>query len=646
VGFTISLNDVCVFVPAIFGPLTCLFSYGITKEVSGSANAAVVAAAVLSINPAHLMRSVAGGYDNESVALCAIVSTFYLWLRSLRTPQSWPYAFLCALSYIYMVSSWGAYPFVLNMIGLHAAVLVLVGRFSNHLHLAYSIFYVLGTIGALQFPVVGWQPLESMEQLGPMAVFFGLQVFRFLEVSRVKMDRSEFATYRAKILALAILVGAIALGWLLANGRLGALSTRVRSLFIQHTKTGNPLVDSVAEHQATPPQFYFQYFHLLSYVSPIGFVLLLFNLNDAKYFAICYCVTSYYFSQKMVRLVLLLSPAACITAGIALWVLAEWSVGELLGQKSTVSNDPEPKTKVVKKEQAPASQDTKSTVEPSILTAGKPNKKKPVKPKIASGSRPSLSISAVGTQVFDQIPKVPAPLRKVFAALFLISLVPGLYFYTLHSFTMAKHVSQPQIILQGQSRDGRTIMIDDFRESYWWLRDNTPANARIMAWWDYGYQINGVANRTTIADGNTWNHEHIALLGKALVSTEEESHLIVRHLADYVLVWTTRFAGMWGDDLAKMPHMANIAGSVYPEVDRTGYYMDQNGQPSPLMRGSLLYLLSTNRLVPETPPVKNFKEVYTSKHNMVRIYQVLNVAKRTPFGKYSPRLKIGQFRPH
>ena len=42
-----------------------------------------------------------------------------------------------------------------------------------------------------------------------------------------------------------------------------------------------------------------------------------------------------------------------------------------------------------------------------------------------------------------------------------------------------------------------------------------------MAWWDYGYQINGIAERTTLADGNTWNHEHIALLGRALVSNEE-----------------------------------------------------------------------------------------------------------------------------
>jgi asparagine N-glycosylation enzyme membrane subunit Stt3 len=41
-----------------------------------------------------------------------------------------------------------------------------------------------------------------------------------------------------------------------------------------------------------------------------------------------------------------------------------------------------------------------------------------------------------------------------------------------------------------------------------------------MAWWDYGYQINGVGQRTTIADGNTWNHEHIALLGRCLISPE------------------------------------------------------------------------------------------------------------------------------
>ena len=80
-----------------------------------------------------------------------------------------------------------------------------------------------------------------------------------------------------------------------------------------------------------------------------------------------------------------------------------------------------------------------------------------------------------------------------------------------------------------------------------------------MAWWDYGYQITAIANRTTIADGNTWNHEHIALLGKALTTNEEEGYQIARHLADYVLIW----GGGGGDDLAKSPHLARIANSVY-----------------------------------------------------------------------------------
>jgi hypothetical protein len=79
---------------------------------------------------------------------------------------------------------------------------------------------------------------------------------------------------------------------------------------------------------------------------------------------------------------------------------------------------------------------------------------------------------------------------------------------------MAVGMSQPSIMFQAKLRDGSTIIVDDYREAYWWLRDTTAKDSRVMAWWDYGYQINGIAERTSIADGNTWNHEHIATLGK------------------------------------------------------------------------------------------------------------------------------------
>lgn len=63
--------------------------------------------------------------------------------------------------------------------------------------------------------------------------------------------------------------------------------------------------------------------------------------------------------------------------------------------------------------------------------------------------------------------------------------------------------------------------MDDFREAYYWLRQNTDDKARIMSWWDYGYQIAGMGNRTTLVDNNTWNNSHIALVSGKTNSLHE-----------------------------------------------------------------------------------------------------------------------------
>ena len=81
---------------------------------------------------------------------------------------------------------------------------------------------------------------------------------------------------------------------------------------------------------------------------------------------------------------------------------------------------------------------------------------------------------------------------------------------------MSYKLSHPTIIMKAETNMGTTVLVDDYREAYTWIKENTPEDSRILAWWDYGYQISAIANRTTIADGNTWNHEHIALLGKTL----------------------------------------------------------------------------------------------------------------------------------
>ena len=124
------------------GSLCSLFTGALGYEVTGSQNAAVTATATMAVLPAHLMRSVAGGYDNESIAVTAIVATFYFWVRSLRSNGSWPSAVLCGFAYMYMVAAWGGYIFVLNMIGvlspcpLHLLFLLLATSCVGRVHQA------------------------------------------------------------------------------------------------------------------------------------------------------------------------------------------------------------------------------------------------------------------------------------------------------------------------------------------------------------------------------------------------------------------------------------------------------------------------------------------------------------------------------
>ena len=44
----------------------------------------------------------------------------------------------------------------------------------------------------------------------------------------------------------------------------------------------------------------------------------------------------------------------------------------------------------------------------------------------------------------------------------------------------------------------------------------------------------------------------------------------------YVCIY--RYGGMWGDDIAKSPHMARIGGSVYKSIKPDEFYQDEQGQ--------------------------------------------------------------------
>ena len=62
-----------------FSGLTAIATYFLTKEV-WSPGAGLFAACFIAVVPGYISRSVAGSYDNEGIAIFALMFTYYLWV--------------------------------------------------------------------------------------------------------------------------------------------------------------------------------------------------------------------------------------------------------------------------------------------------------------------------------------------------------------------------------------------------------------------------------------------------------------------------------------------------------------------------------------------------------------------------------------
>jgi len=152
-------------------------------------------------------------------------------------------------------------------------------------------------------------------------------------------------------------------------------------------------------------------------------------------------------------------------------------------------------------------------------------------------------------------------------------------------------------------------------------------------------------------DNNTWNNTHIATVGLAMASTEEEAFLIEQRLdVDYVLVIFGGVARYQSDDINKFLWMVRIASGVYPRIQEQDYLSPTSRQYSVGADGSktmlncLMYKLSMYRLNEVTRgmdyargyeigrkdvTLKHHEEVFTSQNWIVRIYKVSKPPNRS-----------------
>ncbi|XP_059610178.1 dolichyl-diphosphooligosaccharide--protein glycosyltransferase subunit STT3B [Phlebotomus argentipes] len=616
----IHIRDICVFLAPVFSGLTAISTYLLTKEL-WSAGAGLFAASFIAIVPGYISRSVAGSYDNEGIAIFALQFTYYLWVKSVKTGSVF-WASMAALSYFYMVSAWGGYVFIINLIPLHVFVLLIMGRYSPRLFTSYTTFYILGLLLSMQIPFVGFQPIRTSEHMAASGVFVLLIAVAVLRHMQTVLTKQEFRRVfiigglsAAGLVFLAVVI-------LTISGVVAPWSGRFYSLWdTGYAKIHIPIIASVSEHQPTTWFSFFFDLHILVCTFPVGLWYCIKRINDELVFVVLYAISAVYFAGVMVRLMLTLTPVVCILSGVAFSGLLEVFLKDDNAPSNASGNGEESEEPVERKNM--------------YDKAGKLKHR----PKHEATTHDASSSGGNG---------MGSNLKSVV----IVAVLMILMMFAVHcTWVTSNAYSSPSIVLAFyNSADGTRNILDDFREAYYWLSQNTADDARVMSWWDYGYQIAGMANRTTLVDNNTWNNSHIALVGKAMSSPEDKAYDIMTSLdVDYVLVIFGGVIGYSGDDINKFLWMVRIAEGEHPKdiresdffTDRGEFRVDAEGAPALLnclmyklsyyrfgelkldYRGTAGYDRTRNSVIGNKDfELTYLEEAYTSEHWLVRIYRV------------------------
>ncbi|MBT8172304.1 hypothetical protein KJN74_05490, partial [Candidatus Bathyarchaeota archaeon] len=131
--------------------------------------------------------------------------------------------------------------------------------------------------------------------------------------------------------------------------------------------------------------------------------------------------------------------------------------------------------------------------------------------------------------------------------------------------------------------------VTDWLDTLNWMRVNLPDNAVVLSWWDYGYWITTIANKTTLADNGTVNSTQIGKIGEVFMSNETEAIKIIEeydvtHALIYITFGSDGTDYGYGDE-GKWRWMARIRGW---DDELFGNYtlgtdwadLDENGQAS------------------------------------------------------------------
>ncbi len=496
----------CIIFPVIMAVFTVLVIYFVGRDIGGK-EVGLFSAFFLALNSSHIGRTSLGFFDDETVGIFGILLFIFFFLRSLDPERplrdSVLYGVAGGISLGYLFSSWGAARYPLGMTLVFVLVMILLRRYSTRLLVSYSTVFGISLFIAANVPKLGFRFLQEPTVMAVAGMFLLLSIFEIS--SHIKTSRNKILfVFGFLAVAVVLFVG------LSYFGLIGSLGRKFISVLWPSERLGggtiSQLVQSVQEHRpATWGSFYYDIGVGILFI-PVGLFFAVQNPTNRNIFLTIFGLTAIYFAGSMVRLSLLLAPAISI-----LWALA-----------------------------------------------------------LVQLVRPFVTILREGSIIPRRKMRFKSRVGKEFSAAFVILM----FLLLMVTFVLpATQLDYPRVINRAYSPTTiaaaslpvkPSVPIRDWFDALNWMRVNLPPDAVVMSWWDYGYWITNIANKTTLADNGTINSTQIGMIGKTFMSNETEAIKIMeRYDVDYVLVFST-FTEDGSDavyaDEGKWRWMARIGG--------------------------------------------------------------------------------------
>jgi dolichyl-diphosphooligosaccharide--protein glycosyltransferase len=538
----VSYYDWIVFFPVLIGSLTTITLYFLVKKITNSAGG-ILAGLIFAVSPPILQRGNLGWFKSEPLALflATIGAYFFLTVYNSRTTTQGMLlrGLIAGLLFGYADTAWGGGDEFI----LVFAIIFLVTPFIKSIDIKRTAYG--GALLVAGFLLVdGLAPRPGIVEISGvtgLALIFTWAFTFFSYYLRTYGDPTMYTRNVIKVLLIMIFAGLIFLAF--SSSLLASVSGRYITVIDTFYRSGNPLEQSVAEQQIPTGANFFQYYAVLIFLAAFGIYSAMRRKNMESLFALSLGITGVYIATSFSRLM--------VYSTLALGILAAIGVVEI----------------------------AEAILRPTAAT-----------------------ISRKKTRIYE----ARSEIKVGFVVFMVIVLTLPMFYpantsaYDLNHAGYFASANTPVSVANGATSFSTSSQ--DWFQAFQFLRQ-TPGDSTVVSWWDYGYWVAVMGNRTTLADNSTVNGTQIALVGRSLISPPQVSLQILKndlHKPTYMLIF--------------------VAGSyiIQPANSQTG---------SP---GTGFFFLTVNTPLPNPPGGDESKKQW-----FIRIGNTTcNVAPQCPAGGY------------